>query len=32
MQKAIAKKNGLSAAADLLEQTFGLTHIPISET
>jgi zeaxanthin glucosyltransferase len=32
MQKAIAKKNGLSAAADLLEQTFGLTHNPISET
>jgi MGT family glycosyltransferase len=32
MQKAIAKKNGLSAAADLLEQTFGLNHNPISET
>jgi UDP:flavonoid glycosyltransferase YjiC (YdhE family) len=25
IQKAIAKKNGLSVAADLLEQTFGLT-------
>jgi zeaxanthin glucosyltransferase len=31
IQKAIAKKNGLSAAADLLEQAFGLTHNPISE-
>jgi hypothetical protein len=25
IQKAIAKKNGLSSAADLLEQAFGLT-------
>ena len=25
LQKAIAKKNGISVAADLLEQTFGLT-------
>ena len=25
IQKAIAKKNGLSVAADVLEQTFGLT-------
>jgi zeaxanthin glucosyltransferase len=31
IQKAIAKKNGLSVAADLLEQAFGLTHNPISE-
>ena len=31
IQKAIAKKNGLSVAADLLEQDFGLTHNPISE-
>jgi UDP:flavonoid glycosyltransferase YjiC (YdhE family) len=31
IQKAIAKKNGLSVAADLLEQTFGLNHNPISE-
>ena len=30
IQKAIAKKNGLSVAADLLEQAFGLTHNPIS--
>jgi zeaxanthin glucosyltransferase len=26
IQKAIAKKNGLSVATDLLEQAFGLTH------
>ncbi len=31
IRKAIAKKNGLSVAADLLEQDFGLTHNPISE-
>ncbi len=31
IQKAIAKKNGLSVAADLLEQAFGLTHNPIYE-
>jgi len=31
IRKAIAKKNGLSVAADLLEQAFGLTHNPISE-
>jgi len=31
IQKAIAKKNGLSVAADLLEQAFGLTHNPISQ-
>jgi zeaxanthin glucosyltransferase len=31
IEKAIAKKNGLSVAADLLEQAFGLTHNPISE-
>jgi len=31
IQKAIAKKNGLSVAADLLEQAFGLTHNPISD-
>jgi MGT family glycosyltransferase len=31
IQKAIAKKNGLSVAADLLEQAFGLNHNPISE-
>jgi UDP:flavonoid glycosyltransferase YjiC (YdhE family) len=31
IQKAIAKKNGLSVAADLLEQAFGLAHNPISE-
>jgi zeaxanthin glucosyltransferase len=31
IQKAMAKKNGLSVAADLLEQGFGLTHNPISE-
>jgi len=31
MQKAIAKKNGLSVAADLLEQPLGLNHNPISE-
>jgi len=31
IQKAIAKKNGLSVAADLLEQGFGLTHNPIYE-
>ena len=31
IQKAIAKKNGLSVAADLLEQAFGLTHKPIDE-
>jgi zeaxanthin glucosyltransferase len=31
IQKAIAKKNGLSVAADLLEQAFGLTHNPICE-
>ena len=31
IQKTIAKKNGLSVAADLLEQAFGLTHNPISE-
>jgi zeaxanthin glucosyltransferase len=31
IQKAIAKKNGLSVAADLLEQAFALTHNPISE-
>ena len=29
IQKAIAKKNGFSVAADLLEQAFGLTHNPI---
>jgi zeaxanthin glucosyltransferase len=29
IQKAIAKKNGLSVAADLLEQALGLTHNPI---
>jgi len=28
IQKAMAKKNGLSVAADLLEQAFGLTHNP----
>ncbi|MBV8414745.1 MAG: hypothetical protein JO251_05985 [Verrucomicrobia bacterium] len=27
IQKAIVKKNGLSVAADLLEQAFGLTKI-----
>ena len=32
IQKAIAKKNGLSVAADLLEQAFGLTHNPIYES
>ena len=26
IQKAIAKENGLSVAADLLEQAFGLTE------
>jgi zeaxanthin glucosyltransferase len=31
IQKAIAKKNGLSVAADLLEQAFELTHNPIYE-
>ena len=31
IQNAIARKNGLSLAADLLEQAFGLTHNPISE-
>jgi UDP:flavonoid glycosyltransferase YjiC (YdhE family) len=31
IQKAIAKKNGLSVAADLLERAFGLTHNPISQ-
>ena len=31
IQKAIAKKNGLSVAADLLEQAFGLARNPISE-
>jgi UDP:flavonoid glycosyltransferase YjiC (YdhE family) len=31
IQKAIAKKNGLSVAADLLEEAFGLTHNPIYE-
>ena len=31
IQKAIAKKNGLSIAADLVEQAFALTHNPISE-
>jgi MGT family glycosyltransferase len=31
IQKAIAKKNGLSVAADLLERAFGLTPNPISE-
>jgi zeaxanthin glucosyltransferase len=31
IQKAIAKKNGLSVAADLLEHAFGLTHNPIFE-
>jgi len=31
IEKAIAKKNGLSVAADVLEQAFGLTHNPISE-
>jgi UDP:flavonoid glycosyltransferase YjiC (YdhE family) len=31
IQKAIAKKNGLSVAADLVEQAFALTHNPISE-
>jgi zeaxanthin glucosyltransferase len=31
IQKTIAKKNGLSVAADLLEQAFGLTHNPVSE-
>jgi zeaxanthin glucosyltransferase len=29
IQKAIAKKNGLSVAADLLERALGLTHNPI---
>jgi len=29
IQKAIARKNGLSVAADLLEQAFGLSHTPI---
>jgi UDP:flavonoid glycosyltransferase YjiC (YdhE family) len=28
IQKAIAKKNGLSVAADLLERAFGLTPQP----
>src|SRR5258708_10964002 len=31
IQKAIAQKNGLSVAADLLEQAFGLTHNPLHE-
>jgi zeaxanthin glucosyltransferase len=31
IQKTIAKKNGLSVAADLLEQAFGLTHNPVYE-
>jgi len=31
IQKAIGKKNGLSVAAELLEQAFGLTHNPSSE-
>jgi zeaxanthin glucosyltransferase len=31
IQKAIAMKNGLSVAADLLERAFGLTPQPISE-
>jgi zeaxanthin glucosyltransferase len=31
IQKAIAKKNGLSVAAELLEQAFGLTQNPIYE-
>jgi zeaxanthin glucosyltransferase len=31
IQNAIAKKNGLSVAADLVEQAFALTHNPISE-
>jgi zeaxanthin glucosyltransferase len=31
IQKAIAKKNGLSVAADLLQRAFGLTHNPISQ-
>jgi zeaxanthin glucosyltransferase len=31
IQKAIAKKNGLSVAADLLEQAFGLAHTPVHE-
>jgi zeaxanthin glucosyltransferase len=30
IQKAIAKKNRLSVAADLLEQAFGLTHNPVA--
>jgi len=31
IQKAVAKRNGLSVAADLLEQAFGLTHNPVFE-
>ena len=31
IQNAIARKNGLSLAADLLEQAFGLTHNPVYE-